>query len=236
MERTNIVTCIRLGSAVTLIVYPLLLIAAFALHFNSLSDFLDFKLVYQQKSAETFMSTLNGPDGFRLFLLPHYIGYIAMPFMLLTTFILAKLIFPQRPRHALIGAGLALFGIIYLSGVFASWLSFSAVVNVEPGLINSATQVLKALTTMQGPLLFSTSLSILSLVGMLVLGFGMLKTGIAPNWAVWSFILGNLLIILFMDLDNWMLLGGLCMFIGLLPISIKIMHKRLQLAHSVDAR
>jgi hypothetical protein len=228
MEDSNIEKFIRVGSVAILMLFPVLLMFAFALHFRSFADFFEFKLMYVQNTPEYFMSTLTGSQKDRLFLIPHYVGYLAMPFMLATALVLGKILYRHKPVYTIIGVSMTLVGVVFLSGVFAAWLSFAAVANVPSDIIQSATLVLKELTTMQGPLLYITSLSILSLAGLLVLGVGLFQSKIQSRLVSGLFILGNLMIIIFMDLDNWMFLGALLILISLLPLSKKLIHNELE--------
>lgn len=226
---------INIIGAISLLVYPILLMLAFAMHFKSLGDFFDFELVYRQNSAADFMATLSGPDKDRLFMFPHYLGYAAMPFMLATALVLGKLLYQKRPAHAFMGAGLSLLGVIYMAGVFATWLSFAAVGNVPTDIIEPATQVLKELTSMQGALMYSTILSVFSLLGMVILGVGLYNSNVTSKWSAVLIILGHLFIIVFMDLDNWMLIGSLLMLIGLYPVSSDLFRNRLSLTRQLQA-
>ena len=77
---------------------------------------------------------------------------------------------------------------------------------------------------MQGTLLLSSALSALTIVGMIVLGFGLYQSRITPRWAAVLYISGNILILAFMDIDNWMLVGAFLMLVGLTPLSMKLFH------------
>lgn len=141
------------ASAVSLIIYPVLLLIAFGLHFDSFADFFDFRFVYVQNTPEVFMSTLSGDQVDRLFLVPHYFGYLAMPFMIISALVLGLLIFEKRPVAAITGVTMVLTGSVFLAGVFAAWLCFAAVGQVPASLAGVAVNVLEKLTSIQGALL-----------------------------------------------------------------------------------
>ena len=121
-QNTGTINTMRIAGSLSLIALPLLLAAVFVLHFTSLSDFLSFKFSKPPYSAERLLQTLTGPDGgFRFYTLPHLIGYLALPLFISTSLTLAQATFRQTPWHAVIGAALTCFGVIFLGGVFGAW-------------------------------------------------------------------------------------------------------------------
>lgn len=215
----------RIAGSVTLLTLPLLLTITFALHFTALSDFFVFKLVKPPYSAERLLHTLTSPDGgFRHYTLPHMVGYLALPLFIPASLVLAGAIFDRAPWHALLGATLTCFGVVFLGGVFGAWMSFAAVGSVSDVAAVNLLAVLQALTTMQGPLMLSSVLSAFTFLGMIVLGFGLYQSRIAPRWSAALFILGNVLVLAFIDLDNWMFIGALLMLAGMLPLAMRIFH------------
>jgi len=208
--------------ASSLLLFPVMMMLAFAMHFKDLADFFVFELKYVPNSTESFMATLSGPNKNRLFVIPHIVGYMGMPFMAATGMYLGKILYPKKPLLAIIGSSMTVTGVFFLSGVFAAWLSFAAVGNVPVASTENAITVLRELTKMQGPLLLMTTLSVLSISGLIILGTGLLISRIIPTWSAALFLLGNIFIITFMDLDNWMFIGALLILIAMLPVSIKI--------------
>ena len=218
----------RIVGSFSLIVLPLTLAVAFALHYTALSDFFVFELIKPQYSAERLLLTLTGNDGgFRLYTLPHLIGYMVLPLFIPASLALAYILFRKTPWHALIGATLACIGAVFLAGVFGAWLSFAAVGSVPTEQVGNLLPVLKALTTMQGPLMISSALSALTFLGMIILGFGLYQSRLVPRWSAALFTLGNILVLGFIDLDNWMFIGAMFMLIGMVPLSIKLLHSEL---------
>jgi hypothetical protein len=226
---TNRITpadAMRIAGSISLIALPLLLAIAFALHYTTLSDFFAFKLAKPPYSAERLLNTLTSQDGgFRHYTLPHLVGYLALPLFISTSLVLANAIFKRTPWHALLGAALTCFGAVFLGGVFGAWMSFAAVGTVSGEATGNLLAVLQALTTMQGSLMLSSVLSALTFLGMIVLGFGLYRSRIAPRWSAVLFTSGNALILAFIDLDNWMFIGALLMFIGMLPLSMRVFHQ-----------
>ena len=214
---------IRTAESISLIALPLALAIAFLLHYTTLSDFFTFKLIKPPYSAGHLLQTLTSPDrGFRQYILPHLVGYLALPLFIPASLVLANTVYNRAPWHATIGAALACFGVVFMGGVFGSWLSFAAIVNVSVEASANLLAVLQTLTSMQGTLMLSSVLSALTFLGMIILGFGLYQSKITPRWSAVLFILGNALILAFIDLDNWMFIGALLMFIGMLPLSMRL--------------
>lgn len=212
----------RVLGSLSLLALPLLLAVTFLLHFSTLSEFVDFKLVKPTYSADRLLQTLTGPDGgFRRFTLPHIVGYLALPLFISASLYIAYVLFNKAPWHALIGAALTCLGVVFMGGVFGAWLSFAAVGHVPVEESSTLLPVLKELTSMQGSLMLSSALSSLTFLGMIMLGFGLYFGRIVPRWSAISFVLGNILILAFIDLDNWMFIGALFMLVGLFPLGIK---------------
>lgn len=208
----------RTAGAISLILFPLLLMLAFALHYSSLSEFFVFKLRYVPNSAREFMDTLTGPQGARLYTIPHLIAYLSVPFLIASALSLAHVLFKRRPWFALVGASLTCIGAIYLGGVFGAWLSFAAIGNVKAGQIEGAIPALEALTVMQGPLLLTSVLSALALMGLMVLAAGLFLSRTVPKWSAALIFIGSLIILVFTDLDNWMFIGAFMILLGVAPI------------------
>ena len=236
-QKTAAENIARIVGSLSLIVLPLMLAIAFALHYTALSDFFVFKLVKPAYSAEQLLQTLASADGgFRLYTLPHLVGYLALPLFIPASLSLAYVTYRKAPWHALVGSTLACIGVVFLGGVFGAWLSFAAVGSVPAGEGGNVLSVLKALTTMQGPLMLSSALSALTFLGMIVLGFGLYQSRLVPRWSAALFTLGNFLILAFIDLDNWMFIGALLMLIGMLPLSISLLGKKNELATTAQGK
>ena len=213
---------LELFAGTSLLALPILLAITFTLHFTSLSDFANFQLARPIFSAEKLFQTLSGDDGgFRYFILPHLLGYLSLPLFLVSASAIAYASYSKRPKLTIVGLILTATGVIFLGGVFASWLSFAAIGNVNNVPAESLIISLDALMQLQGPLLISTVLSALTFFGMIILGLALHQTSILPRWSSLLYIAGNLVIVIFMDLDNWMLIGALMQCIGIYPLSLR---------------
>jgi hypothetical protein len=212
---------IRKAMAVMLLVFPLILMLGFALHFSSLESFFRFRLQRPVYHAERmFDMVVRGYS--HGFLVAHFVVYLAVPLMMLVILSLAWLLFRQMPLIAFTGAVVGIIGCVATAGVIAAWLSFPAVGRVSPEYYDGARAALIELTRMTGVLKMITTASYLAFVGMIMLAAGLIRTKMFPLWSMFSIIAGSLLFLLFMDMDNWMFIGSVLILIGLIPVSRKI--------------
>ncbi len=223
MKNQKTIKTMHVLGGISLILFPLLLMVAFAMHFQSISEFLVFEFKYEQVPVAGTVTMLMGPDAMRNFTGPHLTAYFSVPLMIFAAIALGSVLFREKPWFSFIGASLTLVGSVFMAGVFAAWLSFSAIGNMPADQVEGAVSALEALTEMQGPLAITTYLSVLSLLGFLVLAAGLFKSQIVPKWSPSLIFVGTLMIIIFMDLDNLMFIGALLMLLGMLPISLKLL-------------
>lgn len=222
----------EIGSAILIIIFPIILMTAFALHFDNIADFFIIEWRYTGESAPELMSVFSDSyTRFRMWVLPHYLPFLAIPLQVVLALTLARVIFKERPWLALLGSTFATFGAVFMGGVFGAWTSFAAVGNVESDQIQQSIPALQALITREGPLLLTTILSAFSMVGMFILGVGLYLSTYVKKWSGVLFFIGNVLILIFMDLDNWMFLGALLMLIAIIPISMKLLRDGFPLAN-----
>lgn len=219
---------LRKAGSASLLLAPLAAALGWALNYLSIRDFFtfDFSSPYvssgKSSSAEQFVSTITGPDGgFRSLLLPHFFEYAAMPLFIAAALYLASVLFRSSPWHAVIGSALTIVGAVYFVGVLGAWLSFPALADVPAALRPDILPMVRALTKVQGVLLVSTTLSVLVFLGLIVLACGLLRTRTIPRWSAGLIIAGSVLILVFAGTENWMVIGSLSMFAGLLPMSMK---------------
>ncbi|MFZ5376513.1 MAG: hypothetical protein ACOZAN_02475 [Patescibacteria group bacterium] len=106
---------------------------------------------------------------------------------------------------------------------YLSYLLFTALGNLESNQINRAIPALENLMKMEGALGIITILALPSLVGLLLLALGLMLSKIISKWEGLSIIIGCILFVLFIDLDNWMFIAASLMLIGLLPTNNKLL-------------
>lgn len=218
----------RILGSLSLVLGPLGLAIGWALNYDSLAAFIDFNIANlyltegRSASTEQFLATITSPDGgFRSFALPHYFVYVSMPIFIAASLYLARSLFGRTPWLALIGAALTTIGAVYFIGVLGAWLSFPAIATIPVGQPADLLPIVAAVSRVQGILLVSTILSVLLPVGMTVLGVGLLRSRIVPRRFAVLVIVGNVLILAFGGVENWMVVGALLMLIGLSPLVIR---------------
>jgi hypothetical protein len=212
---------VRKTLAVLLLIFPLFLMLGFAMHFRSWESFFHFRWANPPYNAEgMFYMLIRGHS--HIFLVAHYVVYIAIPLMLIVVLCLAWVLYQQMPIIAFIGGMVGVVGCMAMSGVMSSWLSFAAIERVTPEHYEGAKAALIELTRMKGSLLLVTQASYCTFWGIIILALALIKAKAFPVWNMISLILGSILFILFMDMDNWMFIGAVCILLGLIPVAKKI--------------
>src|SRR6186713_1678264 len=123
--------------AFCLLLFPVLSIVAFALHFHSLSGFFHFTWTRPPYHAEGLFNALVSGHGHG-FVVAHSFIYLAMPFFLLTVLVLAWYLLQVEQALALTGAVLGIIGTLAMVGVIATWLSLPGVAHVDPQFYDGA--------------------------------------------------------------------------------------------------
>lgn len=209
--------------AVASILFPLALIIAFSMHFMGefgFKDFFNFQFSYTQPPSERFMELFQS-DNILDFALPHALVYLSLPLWTFSVFFLGKQLFKSMPRLTIVGIGSTIIGTIFMGGIFGAWLSFMAIANVDSAQIAGAIPALEALIQSKSFLAMTGILAGFSLIGFLIISAGLFYKNIIPRWQSSFIFIGNLMIVLFMDLDNLMLIGSTLWLIGVLPLSIQ---------------
>lgn len=211
---------LRLGGGLCLVIFPLLFMLVFALHVRSASELLEFRLQHEPYLAPQIMDGLTDRAGSqRYYVLPHLLGYASMPFLIGAALSLGYILYGARPWMAIAGTALSCIGAVFMGGMLAMWLSFDALGNVAPGNVAGALPALEELIRMQGPLLLSTILAGLSLLGLMVLAAGLFLSRLVPRWCAVMILTGSLMMSIFIDVDNLMLIGALILLAGMAPIA-----------------
>jgi hypothetical protein len=212
------------------IIFPVILIVSFIIHHMgeySMADLIKLKMIYVPPSSERFMELFSS-NSILDFILPHLIIYLALPFGVLGVVYFGSLLFEKKPWLSIIGISSSLIGIVFMGGVFGSWLSFTAIGNLNADQVVGVIPVIEELTKRQGMLMLTSLLAGLSLLGFMIIAAGLFFTHVIPRWQSALIFAGNVIIIVFMDVDNLMLAGSILWFIGALPSLKKInaMHQR----------
>jgi len=211
---------LRIGGGLSLLLFPLLFMLVFALHVESPADWLQLKWQHDPYVAADIMEGLRDTERTRrYYVLPHMVGYLSMPVLIAAALTLGWILFLTRPGWAIAGATMSCVGAVFMAGMLAMWLAFVPVGNVPAEYVPGAAAALEAMMAMQGPLLLSTILTGLSLIGIMVLAVGFYLSGVVPRWSPVLILIGCLMMSVFIDLDNLMFSGALLTFCGMAPIS-----------------
>ena len=208
---------VKKSLAVSLALFPTLAIIAFVLHFHSWSAFFQFHWVRPPYQAERLFDALTQGRGLG-FVIAHIFVDLAVPFLLLTILTLSWYLLKFSQPLAVLGAATGIIGSLAMAGVIASWLSFAAAGHVAPQYYDGARAALVELTRMQGILHVNTLLSYLTFYGLMILAGGLWYKRVFPAFNMLLVMAGSLLFILFMDMDNWMMIGTILLCVGVMPV------------------
>jgi len=202
-------TYVKALGGVSLILAPLLSLIGWGVSHDSLSSFCNFGLFYKATNGALHLTAHSDPALiFRYFLLPHYFLYGSMPVYIALGLTLMHATYEKAPWQAFIGAILSIIGGVYFIGVLGAYLS-------TPIGSVLMTSILK----------ISFVLCMLVFVGNILLGLALYKSNITAKWSSLVFILGNMLILVFPGIENWMTIGSLLMLVGMLPLAKTIYSK-----------
>jgi hypothetical protein len=217
---------LRNTAAVVLMLFPILMMLAFSMHFPSLSSFFNFRSSYGVYDPGKLFDMLVAGHG-HSFVMAHFTAFLTVPLALLTIFTMSWFLYIDKPFFAAVFLITGIIGCMALAAVFGAWLSFSGIATVDTNNYEGARIGFMELVKMKGMLKILTIGSYLSFISIMLLAAGLIFTEKFNTWSMLSIITGCLLFIVFMDLDNWMFLGALFLFIGFIPI-----HNRLRLKNS----
>lgn len=133
----------------------------------------------------------------------HYVIALSAVFLAGAVLGLAHLIHQRRPGQAIVGGALGVIGAMALCAVAFSEATFGA----ELGRVSTsggALEAFKAVASAPAALVILIG-ALLGPVGSIVLGSGLLSSGVAPRWTAYA-----------------LMLGGACLLIGL-PINVPVL-------------
>jgi len=152
----------------------------------------------------------------------HTLVYATLPLMLLAWVQLARLVGKTRPWLALVGGILTWIGYGYILGNFGMTMAMGTI-----GLNLPQEQALPAIQLMldnAGMMKLTFMGQIVALLGPMVTLVGLtLSPKLAPRWTGPLALLGNMIIIIFMDIDGYMIWGSFAVLIALLPLALKLL-------------
>jgi hypothetical protein len=202
-------TFIKALGGISLVLAPLLSFIGWGISYDTLASFFTFKFSYHASNGASQL--MVNPDPaliLRYFLLPHYFMYASMPIYIALGLTLMYTTYKKAPWLSFMGALLSIIGGVYFIGVLGAYLSapIGSVV---------MTSILKV----------SFALCMLVFVGNVFLGLSLYKSTITAKWSPLLFIFGNVLILVFPGVENWMALGSFMMLIAMIPITKRIFTK-----------
>ena len=200
-------TCIKVLGSTSLILAPLLTLIGWGISYDSFTSLFSFNFSYQPTNGAAYLTANTDPAlVFRYYLLPHFFIYASMPVYIALGLTLMYATYKKTPWLSFIGAILSIIGAVYFIGVLGAYLS-------APIGSVAMTSILKV----------SFALCILVFVGNVLLGISLYKANITAKWTSLLFIFGNILILVFPGIENWMALGSLMMFFAMLPLTKMIL-------------
>jgi hypothetical protein len=209
---------LRRTLAVLLLLFPISMMLAFAMHFHSIHAFFDFHLVRGTYDAGKLFDTIVEGKGHG-FMMAHSVAFLTVPLFMVTTLVLAWYLYQQKPLLAFIGVAIGIIGCTGLAAVFGAWLSFTGIQGLDPQYYTGARQGFIQLVQMKGMLKFISLMSYLSFIGIAMLAAGLAWIKQFATASMLCLICGAMLFVIFMDMDNWMFIGSALLLIALLPVS-----------------
>lgn len=202
-----------------MILFPLLFIAVFLMHFHHPSDFFSFKLHYEPMDPVKVVTTLiRAQNRWPMFADQHMIGYLGLPLLPLCAYALYALGRARRPLLSGIALFITVTGTVYLGGIFGMWTAFyRGLGNVDPQYSAGAIAAFQGMTAPHGAFLVTTTLGKLAFLGFALQALTLLGVRGMPKWAVACVVVGCVIFLLFWDLDNWMTIGVALMLTGFIP-------------------
>jgi hypothetical protein len=206
-----------------MMICPVLFLIVFMMHFRNASDFFHFRLHYVPRDpTEVVTALVRAQNHWPMVRDPHILGFLALPFLLLTGYGLYRVSRSQRPRLSAVAMFVTAAGTIYLGGVFGMWTAFyRGLGEVDPRSLDGAIATFRGMTEPQGAFLMTTTLAKLAIIGLAAQSLVLWGLPNVKRSAVVMIALGCTLFVVFWDLDNWMLIGMMLMaggFLGLMPV------------------
>jgi hypothetical protein len=196
---------------ISLLLAPLLSFIGWGISHENLASFLSFNFLHKNTNGTLHLTSNSDPAIiFRYYLLPHYFIYASMPVYIALSLTLMNVTYKKTPWFSFMGAILSIIGAVYFIGVLGAYLS-----NPIGSVV--LTNILK----------ISFALCMLVFVGNILLGISLYKANNTAKWTALLFIMGNLFVLIFPGIENWMALGSLMMIIGLFPFTKTILTKHL---------
>jgi len=204
---------VKILTGLAMIIYPLAQAIAFAIH----PQFLTFKRETGALIQYDYIQNWGWQTG-------HTLVYMTLPLGILVWSQLARLLGKARPWLALVGGLASFLGIGYVIGNFGSVMAEGTIGLMLPKEV--ALPAIQLFLDNAGMMKLTFIGQIVGLVGPMILLFGLTispKLKLAPRWSGPLALLGNLIIVAFIDIDGIMIWGALAIFIALMPMALKFL-------------
>ena len=196
-------TFVKIIAGISLILAPFLSFIGWAIAHDSLKSFFTLNFYRTVTDATAKLTASSDPALlFRYYLFPHYFIFVSMLFYIGLAIGLSYILYKKAPWHSFIGAILSTVGAVYFVAILGAYLT------VPMGKV-VMTDIIKV----------SFALSALVFIGNLIQGFGLYQSKLIPKWGSLLFLAGNILILAFPGVENWMALGSFMMVLAVLPLS-----------------
>lgn len=152
----------------------------------------------------------------------HFLVYVTLPLWLLFYVQIARLVGKTRPWLALVGVVITWLGYGYVIGNFGTAQFAGAIGNLLPKEVAMPALGLFIENARLMKVTFFGQLG--ALIGPMIIFAGLaLSPKLASRWSGPLALVGNLIVVAFIDIDFFMFIGDLFILIGLLPLALKLL-------------
>jgi hypothetical protein len=198
-------------SGLAMIISPLAQMTAFAIH----PQFWTFKKETDAAIQYVYTQTWGWQTG-------HALVYVTLPLMLLYYVQLARLVSKTRPWLALVGIAATWYGVSFIIGNFGSVQAEGAIGNLLPKEV--AIPAIQLFVDNARLMAITFYGQMAGVIGPMIILAGLaLSPKAAPRWSGPLALIGNLIVVAFIDIDAFMFVGQLAVLIGLLPVALKLL-------------
>lgn len=209
---------LRKTAASLLLLFPVLMMLAFLMHFNSVNAFFNFRLTYGTYDAGKLFDALVNGRGHG-FVMAHTVAFFSIPLFFIAILTFGWVLYADMPVFTTISLITGIIGCTAMAALFGAWLSFSGIATLNKSDVEGARAGFIELVKMKGMLKFFTLTSVLCFVSLAMFAAGLLWKKKFRVWPMLCIIVGASLFIIFRDLDNWMFIGAALLLVGFVPVS-----------------
>ena len=204
--------------------FPALYALVFLMHLRNWGRFAQIRWRYTPAPPDRVVAAfIDAGNRSPLIHDPHVVAYLALPLMILSGWSLHVLARAHRPAISAASFFMTLTGTIYLGGLFGMWTAFyRGLGNVDPKYLAGAVATFAGMTAPSGAFLLTTTLAKLGFVGLTSQALALIRLREVPAWSIAAVCAGCVIVLVFWDLDNLMLIGVLVLGAGLWPVARRL--------------